>query len=172
MEQQISSIEQKETNYKYYTLNQYQDGVDSSKLSQAEKIKSLYIKARSPINIALVKYWGKIEDNLIIPTNSSLSMTIDINSMCSETVISLVNQDAQNSNDSITLMLNGESSKVTKRIQNVVSAVKEAVKKLIESGQTDKLDTTFYLKDSFEAMRGPTENELKFAKIEKQNNSH
>jgi len=93
------------------------------------------MKARSPINIALVKYWGKIDDDLIIPTNSSLSMTIDSNSMCSETVISLVNQDgAQNHNANITLVLNGESSKVTGRIQNVVSTVKEAVKKLIESG--------------------------------------
>ncbi len=32
---------------------------------------------RSPINIALVKYWGKADEQLIIPTNNSLSLTIN-----------------------------------------------------------------------------------------------
>ena len=36
-----------------------------------------FVKLRSPINIALVKYWGKAHDNLIIPTNNSLSLTIN-----------------------------------------------------------------------------------------------
>lgn len=36
-----------------------------------------FVKAISPINIALVKYWGKVDEHLIIPANSSLSITID-----------------------------------------------------------------------------------------------
>ena len=31
----------------------------------------------SPINIALVKYWGKRDQSLILPYNSSISITID-----------------------------------------------------------------------------------------------
>jgi mevalonate pyrophosphate decarboxylase len=30
----------------------------------------------SPINIALVKYWGKTDQDLIIPANDSFSMTV------------------------------------------------------------------------------------------------
>lgn len=34
-------------------------------------------KARAHTNIALIKYWGKKDQELIIPTNSSLSLTLD-----------------------------------------------------------------------------------------------
>ena len=37
------------------------------------------VKAMSPINIALIKYWGKINEQYIIPANSSLSITLDVN---------------------------------------------------------------------------------------------
>ena len=33
--------------------------------------------ARAHTNIALVKYWGKKDQELIIPMNSSLSLTLD-----------------------------------------------------------------------------------------------
>ena len=39
----------------------------------------LRVKAMSPINIALIKYWGKINEEYIIPANSSLSITLDVN---------------------------------------------------------------------------------------------
>ena len=35
------------------------------------------VKARAHTNIALVKYWGKKDEQLIIPQNSSLSLTLD-----------------------------------------------------------------------------------------------
>ena len=34
-------------------------------------------KARAYTNIALIKYWGKKDDDLILPMNSSLSLTLD-----------------------------------------------------------------------------------------------
>ena len=34
-------------------------------------------KARAHANIALIKYWGKKDDELVIPMNSSLSLTLD-----------------------------------------------------------------------------------------------
>lgn len=39
--------------------------------------QALKVVASSPINIALIKYWGKVHEELIIPANSSLSITID-----------------------------------------------------------------------------------------------
>jgi diphosphomevalonate decarboxylase len=31
----------------------------------------------APVNIAVIKYWGKRDTKLILPTNSSLSVTLD-----------------------------------------------------------------------------------------------
>ncbi|GAB6110099.1 diphosphomevalonate decarboxylase [Fusibacter bizertensis] len=36
-----------------------------------------YSKARANTNIALIKYWGKRDEALLLPMNSSLSMTLD-----------------------------------------------------------------------------------------------
>lgn len=38
-------------------------------------VKQLTVTA--PINIALIKYWGKRDEELVIPLNDSLSTTID-----------------------------------------------------------------------------------------------
>jgi len=81
---------------------------------------TLFVKAISPINIALVKYWGKLESTAIIPANSSLSITIDTADMRSETVVSLVKSDVP----AVKLMLNGKESAVTDRISNVIDTIK------------------------------------------------
>lgn len=47
------------------------------------------VEAISPINIALVKYWGKVDEQLIIPTNNSLSITLDKKDLCSRTRVTL-----------------------------------------------------------------------------------
>ena len=43
----------------------------------------------SSINIALVKYWGKAHETLIIPTNSSFSITLNKSDLCSATTVTL-----------------------------------------------------------------------------------
>ena len=45
------------------------------------------IEASSPINIALIKYWGKVHEQMIIPANSSLSITIDQGEISTRTVV-------------------------------------------------------------------------------------
>ena len=66
------------------------DNCDSNGDLFDESEGCIKITAESPINIALVKYWGKLDKQLIIPTNSSLSITIDPNSMCSRTTVRLL----------------------------------------------------------------------------------
>ena len=88
---------------------------------------TIKIEAISPINIALVKYWGKIDEHFIIPANNSLSITIDSKDMCSNTKIFLIPSNNQNTNyfdSKIKLILNGKESKVTQRILNVINQVK------------------------------------------------
>ena len=66
------------------------------------------IVCRSPINIALVKYWGKVDSENIIPANDSFSITISKESLCSKTELRL-NPD----NSDVTLQLNGKPAIVT-----------------------------------------------------------
>jgi diphosphomevalonate decarboxylase len=46
------------------------------------------VTCKASPNIALIKYWGKRNDELILPDNDSLSITLDINDMYSYTTVS------------------------------------------------------------------------------------
>lgn len=48
---------------------------------------SVVVTCTAPVNIAVVKYWGKRDEKLILPVNSSLSGTIHQDCMKSETTI-------------------------------------------------------------------------------------
>ena len=90
----------------------------------SQEKKEYYVKCISPINIALVKYWGKIHEEYIIPANSSISLTIDMEHIKSETVVSLVpSQEPE-----IEIFLNGKKDKVTDRIVNVINYVQKQAK--------------------------------------------
>ena len=86
--------------------------------------KRIYIgKAKGPINIALIKYWGKEDEELITPLNNSISLTLDMNTFYTETKIA-IQQIEKNINNEIkeniiTLTINGKPFNVTNRIKNV-----------------------------------------------------
>lgn len=40
-------------------------------------LHTLSVAARAHTNIALIKYWGKRDDVLFLPTSTSLSLTLD-----------------------------------------------------------------------------------------------
>lgn len=48
-------------------------------------------KAKANSNIALIKYWGKANEDLIIPNNNSLSMTLD--NLYTETIVNFIDND-------------------------------------------------------------------------------
>ena len=82
-------------------------------------------KAKGQINIALIKYWGKDNEELITPLNNSISLTLDTNIMYTETkvIIEILGKNEEKSDieqeNIITLNINDKSSKVTSRIKNV-----------------------------------------------------
>ena len=86
--------------------------------------KNIYIgKAKGPINIALIKYWGKENEDLITPLNNSISLTLDMNTFYTETKVT-ISKIEDNSNNEIkknilTLTINGKPSNITNRIKNV-----------------------------------------------------
>ncbi|KAJ3362211.1 diphosphomevalonate decarboxylase [Allomyces arbusculus] len=76
----------------------------------------------APVNIAVIKYWGKRDESLILPTNSSLSATLSQDILHSKTTAradpSFTGAD--------TLWLNGvpEPMSASKRLANVVTALR------------------------------------------------
>lgn len=45
------------------------------------------VTVKAPINIAVIKYWGKRDEELIIPLNDSVSGTLDLKVMCAKTSV-------------------------------------------------------------------------------------
>ena len=58
---------------------------------------------KGAINIALIKYWGKENEEMIVPMNNSISITLDTSKFCTDTTVELYN-----TNDKDELLLNGE----------------------------------------------------------------
>ena len=77
-------------------------------------------KARAHTNIALIKYWGKADEKLIIPMNNSLSVSLD--KFYTETKVTF---DSDYPADQ--LILNGKvaNEKETKKIQSYMDIVRE-----------------------------------------------
>lgn len=78
------------------------------------------ITCTAPVNIALIKYWGKRDEKLILPINSSLSITLDQNQLCATTTVTAgadLNEDR--------IWLNGLEESISKpRIQNVLKEIR------------------------------------------------
>nr|CAG4641936.1 EOG090X0AX4 [Eurycercus lamellatus] len=75
----------------------------------------------APINIAVIKYWGKSNEDEIIPLNDSISITLDTDYMFTKTTAAT---SPDFSEDSITLN-NGEHSGDNVRFKNCLSEVRK-----------------------------------------------
>jgi diphosphomevalonate decarboxylase len=79
----------------------------------------------APVNIAVIKYWGKRDSKLILPTNSSLSLTLNQDDLCSTTTIRAVQ-----SQDTDKLWINGSLQENHKRFVQVLQQARKARKEM------------------------------------------
>jgi len=78
------------------------------------------VTVRAPVNIAVIKYWGKSDENQIFPINSSLSATLNMDQLCTTTTIASSPKFTQDS-----IVLNGKPDNIqSKRLQNCLSTIK------------------------------------------------
>lgn len=88
---------------------------------------SLAVSCAAPVNIAVIKYWGKRIDNqgkalsALVPINSSLSGTIDMGSMRAVTTIIATKGEGQ---DRMFLNRKEEDINSNKRLQAVIAELR------------------------------------------------
>lgn len=74
----------------------------------------------APVNIAVIKYWGKRNEELILPLNDSVSATLDTNIMCAKTSVCASPDFGED-----TIWLNGKKeSFCNQRLQNCLREIK------------------------------------------------
>lgn len=108
--------------------------------------------ASSPINIALVKYWGKIHEELIIPANSSLSITIDKQELNSTTQVILLDKE-QEQQDQFELILNGKKDKISERMKRVFSEIMQRVAEYIYAYDCESQNVTEFQKEDIRSRK-------------------
>jgi diphosphomevalonate decarboxylase len=91
------------------------------------------VTCSAPVNIAVVKYWGKRNEELILPLNSSLSGTLnqqDLRSTTSARASRHFKRDR--------LFLNGQEQEISYvRLQNVLRGVRELASNVYSDGDGD-----------------------------------
>nr|XP_054748448.1 diphosphomevalonate decarboxylase-like [Lytechinus pictus] len=83
------------------------------------------VTCKAPINIAVIKYWGKRDEKLILPVNSSLSATLHIDQLCTTTTIAGSKHFLEDR-----LWLNGkEESLENPRVRTCLQEIRKRVRK-------------------------------------------
>ncbi|XP_066981662.1 diphosphomevalonate decarboxylase [Macrobrachium rosenbergii] len=94
------------------------------------------VTCTAPVNIAVIKYWGKRDEKLILPLNDSISFTLSQDQMCATTTVSISPTFTEDK-----FWLNGkEESLENPRVQNCLKEVRRrASKRKFEGSDEDFL---------------------------------
>lgn len=108
-----------------------------------DNIKVFKAQCKGPINIALIKYWGKDNEKLITPLNNSISLTLDTDNLYTTTKLEVIVKEKENKNDSlyykVNLKLNGTESNNTSKIEKIIDKLIQNKKEFFD------LENKFYV---------------------------
>ncbi|XP_068721905.1 diphosphomevalonate decarboxylase-like [Montipora capricornis] len=95
----------------------------NKKTCQTDLLKM--VTCQAPVNIAVIKYWGKRDEELILPLNSSLSVTLGIDELHSITTVAASQDFCEDC-----LWLNGRKHDIAEmpRIQKCLTKLRELSK--------------------------------------------
>lgn len=91
----------------------------------------LLVTAQTPTNIAVIKYWGKRDESLILPINDSISVTLDPAHLCTTTTVSVspsFDQDRMWLNGKEISLSGGRFQRCLKEIRSRASDVEDEKK--------------------------------------------
>ncbi|KAL7288831.1 hypothetical protein TKK_0016807 [Trichogramma kaykai] len=75
----------------------------------------------APVNIAVIKYWGKRDESLILPINDSLSATLDTEHLCAKTTVMISPNFTEDR-----IWLNGSEESINNpRLQNCLKKIRQ-----------------------------------------------
>ncbi|XP_065076761.1 diphosphomevalonate decarboxylase [Ochlerotatus camptorhynchus] len=84
----------------------------------------LSVTCIAPVNIAVIKYWGKRDEDLILPLNDSVSATLSADHLCTKTTVSTCESFTENK-----IVLNGkEESFDNPRLLRCLAEIKKRAK--------------------------------------------
>lgn len=76
---------------------------------------------KAPVNIAVIKYWGKTNEDLIIPANDSLSLTLSTEHLCATTTVAVGKKFREDR-----IWLNGKEELIrSPRLQNCLHEIRK-----------------------------------------------
>ncbi|KZS13765.1 Diphosphomevalonate decarboxylase [Daphnia magna] len=106
----------------------------------------------APINIAVIKYWGKSDEDQIIPLNDSISLTLDTDYMYTKTTATI---STELTKDSI-ILNNEEASGDGVRFQNCLSEIRKlaASSKHASTVEKSKLKVAIVSQNNFPTKAG------------------
>lgn len=81
---------------------------------------SVWVTCTSPVNIAVIKYWGKRDVKLNLPINSSLSGTLSQEHLKTSTTVVASDEFEEDK-----LYLNGKEEKINERTRNCLRELRE-----------------------------------------------
>lgn len=91
---------------------------------------TLRTKVTTSPNIALIKYWGKYHEELILPINSSVSLTLDPEDLSTTTSIEFSDEHKEDQ-----LWLNSERHELTKRVKKILERTRRQAEKYKQPGE-------------------------------------
>ena len=85
-----------------------------------EPALELKVTYRSSPNIAWVKYWGKYDEDYILPINDSLGVTLNSSDIFTVTTISFSQKNKENK-----VILNNQEHAISKRMNKMFNFIKD-----------------------------------------------